>query len=650
MSKRKKSSQNKKRKQSTGNLKATPRKASRKELQIGFDEMASLLERIVRPRLPEARIAAAKIWSITLDGWASSEERLSGHDTERLERLIDQAWIACKNAVCKWDPRFALQAIRSLPSEVIDAIGQLALDPSAVTAVIRLSTSAAIQSNGVTWPKIDETRKTSIEITSEQWDAILDQAPQVLGECVGAATLVYFAQTWYRSAGKGKKIVNMPQRLEPKNIEALNSWTGDGIMILPALEMNSDPAIDKAILIYETRKDIEAQYNIRSGLLLEEESLVDSIDQSMWFAGWRNIMNRAIPVHVPQMNRIFPSPNWYPSIDPNLHSWIEQLRPFDDGLQIHLGLTCDQLELGLRALGLVIARQTQCCYLKLVTIDNREMLVLDSPGQGRDLDNAVLHLVSILIRGTLRTSVHEFRTAIQNELIGLGWTDDPEHLAEIFLNALTGLILPTGLPNPFLFHILDPLTCVLDLSLWHDFKDACLSIASSGDGDLGNRRGQLFEEQIRERLKRELELTKDDLPWPANSEVWEGKINRGDVDFCFIRHNILFNLDMKSWQRSSSYHIGHYHTIQERLKTLEKQMKQLESRGLALQYKLKQLGSKFAERLDFLVVASPEYLAVDRPLLWYGDQPRVITLKELIHLAKTPEMLYKITSVQETRE
>jgi hypothetical protein len=66
-------------------------------------------------------------------------------------------------------------------------------------------------------------------------------------------------------------------------------------------------------------------------------------------------------------------------------------------------------------------------------------------------------------------------------------------------------------------------------------------------------------------------------------------------------------------------------------------MGQLERRGKALQRHLQSGGYTFLGRLDFLVIAFPEYLGPDRPSLWYGRQPRVITVEELLEIAETPE-------------
>jgi hypothetical protein len=95
-----------------------------------------------------------------------------------------------------------------------------------------------------------------------------------------------------------------------------------------------------------------------------------------------------------------------------------------------------------------------------------------------------------------------------------------------------------------------------------------------------------------------------------------------------VRSGILRD---ESWQRSSDYHVGHYHTIMQRRKDLKEQIAKLERRGNALQLQISLHNKYFVERKDFLIVASPEYLAPDRPSLWYNEQPRVITVDELVH-------------------
>src|SRR5258708_2014197 len=56
-----------------------------------IDPMASMLENMVGPRLLDVRREAAFAWCSTLDTWVISEERLGGYDTQRLERLVQQA-------------------------------------------------------------------------------------------------------------------------------------------------------------------------------------------------------------------------------------------------------------------------------------------------------------------------------------------------------------------------------------------------------------------------------------------------------------------------------------------------------------------------------------------------------------------------------
>jgi hypothetical protein len=74
--------------------------------RLALDPMASLLEDVVGPRLLDLRNEAAWAWSSTLHAWVVSEGNVSGHDTERLERLVQRAWNACVQALRSLDSRF----------------------------------------------------------------------------------------------------------------------------------------------------------------------------------------------------------------------------------------------------------------------------------------------------------------------------------------------------------------------------------------------------------------------------------------------------------------------------------------------------------------------------------------------------------------
>jgi len=65
-------------------------------------------------------------------------------------------------------------------------------------------------------------------------------------------------------------------------------------------------------------------------------------------------------------------------------------------------------------------------------------------------------------------------------------------------------------------------------------------------------------------------------------------------------------------------------------------MAQVVLRGNALERQLEERRASFERRLDYLVVASPEYRALDRSSLWYGHQPGVITVKELLESVTPP--------------
>lgn len=608
---------------------------------IAFDPMASLMEEYVRPRMLSMRRAALRVWHVTLDRWVIEEESLGGHDTERLERLIDLAWKACKEEIGGWDSRFALQSLRSLPPEAIDWTIQLGDDPDRLAGIVIIATAAAATSNGIRWPKS--------QLTPEQLEIVMQQAPDVLGGCLGTAHLVFQAQGWYRWAGKGKRLQSMPFRIGPEHLSAIDQLDGSALFLVNAPSLSENATIERSVTIYESRRDSVMSGWRQSGLLSQNgEQAEERSSARMWYVNWRGT-HAARPVHVPALNLTFPAPAWYPLPDFHLAAWIELLRPFDDALQSRLKLSCDELLTGLTALGLVIERQTQCGYLRVGERKGTTAIFLESPAEGQLLLDAVRHLASVLLRGTLRASVDAFVTAIQSELEMLRWPQ-PRKLAEALLNALKGLPEPRRFPSPILFYELDALTCVLDLSLWKSFPDACLAIATSGGGDVGSQRGRLFEEQARQQLIAALQLSESDIPWPANRDVWEGLNNLGDVDFCFSREGVLVNLDMKSWQHSSDYFAGHYHTINQRMRSLKEHIERLELRGIALQHQLERKGLNFADRLDFLIVAFPEYLPIDQQHLWYRGQPRVITVNELVLLASEPGLLQRLRQSNLRRE
>src|SRR5256885_378082 len=90
------------------------------------------------------------------------------------------------------------------------------------------------------------------------------------GGALGTASLTYFAQGWYRWAGKGKNIVALPSRVHPDDLEKIKHWNGKGILLLNAVDMTPEPLIDEAIALCEARKERFVERGYRSGLLTFE--------------------------------------------------------------------------------------------------------------------------------------------------------------------------------------------------------------------------------------------------------------------------------------------------------------------------------------------------------------------------------------------
>jgi hypothetical protein len=328
-----------------------------------LDPMALFLEEVVRPKVAAMRRAAVRAWVTTMDAWAGAEQYSKDFDTQRLERLIDLAWMACKKAVDKLDPRFTFQALRTLPSEVLETVAQHSEQDSLV-AVLRITKAAATMSNGTHWARYKKDYVTSSRLDDEQRNYLLSQLPEALGGCIGAAILMYAAQVWYRWTGKGKKIQKMPVRLTPESLEAIECWNGSGIMTLSTVEMNSEPCIEKAVASYESRRDSLLDFGARAGLLSNSGPPLAFSSQPMWFARWQGTP-KPWAVYIPEFDILYPTPAWLPVADVDYEHWIERLRPFEETLKARLGLSCDELSAGLKALGMVIARQSQCCYLQV---------------------------------------------------------------------------------------------------------------------------------------------------------------------------------------------------------------------------------------------------------------------------------------------
>lgn len=603
--------------------------------KIGFDPMASLLEKIVSPQIFKVRQIVITTWVELLTEWIEAEDKQKGYDTERLERLISLAWKRGHTSLNKWDSRFSLQVVRTIPVNIVAVITQIGTDRDRLVDILRLVTAAAVASKGKQWNKSWNKKQNWITLSQAQQVYVTKKMPSILGNCFGAAWLLTEAQYWYRWVGKGKKMY-LPTLVELTQIKKkLKQWNGDGIFLMPSVNLSNEPNIDRAVKIYMRRSDIAQNSWFRSGLICSNSTMYDipQTKRRMWSVTLSSPEGNR-PVYIPSLNFTYTNPSWYPDPRFNIEVWIETLRPFEHTLKTKTGLDCNQLLYGLKGLGLVIERQTQCGYLKAAESKGK-FFFLDSPTKGKSLRNAVSHLASILLRGMLRVPLASFLSELSSELENLGW-EQPDQLANDFITTFSGIPIHHGLPTPILFYIIDPLTCVLDLTCWHDFVNACSELATSGDGAEANKRGRLFEEQVVKKLTTDLSLKEQEIPLPPNTTVTEKKRDRGDVDFCFLRNKVLFNLDMKSWRRTSEYHIGHYHTIQNRLQTLTRQMIKVEKRGATLQRKLVKKSLSIKKRMDFLVVPFPEYIAPNNSKLWYkNNQYRVITPNELIQLVKS---------------
>ena len=607
------------------------------EIGYPFDWMATFLEQIARPNLLVLRRFALIEWVRILDQWVEDDSsRKERFDTVRLERLSNIALLTAQRALTEWDPRFSLQAVQSLPHTVVASACQILPDDDAMLhQVLRTMRAVAASPNGVRWSRTVLEQGSEISLPHEHYEEIKARAPEIFGCLIGACHLLVWSQSWYRWAGKGRRIATVRHRCTPLLLDAINRWDGHGILLVPAIELEPNREIEDAVAAYDDRRKRQKSFICLAGILKPTESVIAAPQHRLWRADPRLLACPPTPVYVPKIDKTFTSPNWYPTPDTDWQSWILFLgKYFDLQLRDKFGLSAAELELCLAALGLVVERQTQCGWLTNGFWMGKSVCVLESPANSSDLERAVSHLVSVLQRGTVRVRGITFRNAVASELGHLGAVDS-DALAHRFFDNFSAIPNSIGFPRPMLFTELDEDTCVYDMTTFGEFWDALLAVASAGDGNVGNVRADVFERQVRQSIVESLALTERDIPWPANKEVWEHGKNLGDVDFCFSVRGVLLHVDMKSWQRSSDYHIGHFHTIQRRQEVLEGHLQKVERRGASLLSQLKASGHKLQECLSLLVVATPEYLDPSRAILWNGSppkSPKVVTPDELCAL------------------
>jgi hypothetical protein len=568
------------------------------------DYLASLLEELVRPHLLAIQRNVFRVYSLTLDAWVASESSIEhGYDTERLERLIDRAWDAATTAIAPWDPLFAVPAIRSIPTQAIDFLCEIGgLDPRIIHEISGVATAAAANRRGIEWRWWRKAQQRWISPGRVMRSLISESSPEVVGGCIGASLLMAMAQRWYRGAGKGLRIRTMPARLEAQHLGIINRWEGGALLLLPAVELAQDAPIDSAIRSYDDRREKAFRDELLHGALSHSA-------KRMWFVTRRPDTRSGPRLFLPALDFTF-FPTWDIHADHSVEHWIGTLRPFDDVVASRIGINCDELLAGLCTLATLIERRTHCA--DIIERSGRLVLpTLQTEAAGREL-------ASLIVRGMLRFTRDDLHRA----------------LGERFVRAMTGAPSARGLPAPILFYNLDSSTLLLDLAPWHDFREACFRVATEGSGAIGNRRGDIFEESARSRIIAALKLTAQEMPWPAGRELHLGARNFGDVDFCFLRDGVLVNLDMKGWLRSSSYHVGHHGAINKKSGEFVEYMRKVEERGAELQRQLVGSGFEIRERRDFLIVPSPIYLPPDQLLFWYIDQPRVITVQELVRTAR----------------
>jgi hypothetical protein len=602
-----------------------------------LDWMAGFLETHVRPRTTDMRREFQRTYVEIFNEWAADPVHESAaYDTERLDRFKRLAEARMQSIVRDYDRRFLLKALRTVPAHVM-GLATISRDFDEMLPLLREATLAVwlyarpTQDSAVTFRERTHGLQLRLsEVEHAQRNLAVD-----LGRLLGAAFARSTAERAYRYAGKGGRL----KRPDPPTAgwtEVFDRYPVDGIVLVDSPRFEDDAALEAAVAEYDRRRANERRVGA-SGM----PELRSGSAESTHF-GWRAALvgNPVEPVTVevsyPAL-RISHFSTCMMVVPCDVATEMELLRQFRDRLEERLGFGWEMFSALWGGLFNAVRRETGYDRLKPPRFEEKRICIESAlrPGEPASA-SAPGFLYSALCGGTLRGPRAGFVRYLTGALAEAGMEPDST-VAERFIERFSRHDGIDTSFSPSLFFPVDRDLVVLDFALMNEFLELCLRVATSGDGEIGNRRAGLFEEHARDRLIRALDLADDEMPVRPNEGIKEGGKDYGDVDFAFVRRGVLVNLDMKSWQRRPGYFRGDFHEIQNRRLTLEALYQRVEERGVVLARRLVARGISIRTVVNLLCVAESEFVAPDAARLWYGDMPKVLTADEIAHLVRDPE-------------
>jgi hypothetical protein len=611
---------------------------------VPLDWMAGFLEQHVRSRQTEMRAAFQRTYLEVFSEWAADlVHTRSAFDTERCRRFKELAEARLCTVAERYDRRFLLKALRTLPVHIV-ALVTVSVRYEEILPLLR-DASLAVWIFSKPPPDgtvVSHGGKNAMQYTPWQLEYAAANLALDLGKLLGAAFARATAERAYRYAGKGGQL-ERPQLVPQEAFHLFEGYPSDGIIILDSPRFRENARLEQAVRDYDRRRAVESRVG---GSGVPDFQFQDPKAQHFW---WRlslvgePLKPVKVTVHYPAL-RLQHQTTCLLVAPMDVSSEMQRLRYFSDAMSVRLGFDWETFAALCRGLFDAVYFETGYDQLSLVGSTGSEIRFESRARPEADEPRSPGFLYQTLCGGTLRGPRRGFVNYLSRALQTAGCSSN-QGVAERFIDRFSTHVGIDHHLTPSLFFPVDGDLIVLDFALMNEFFELCLRQVTAGDGVVGNQRAGVFEDFARSFLIEKLGLRESEMPIPPNMGLKEKGTDYGDVDFAFIRNGILFNLDMKSWQRTPEYFWGDYLPVLNRQKTLEALYAKVARRGEQLTKHLNAKAIQVNTTINLLCVAEVEFVSPDFEKLWYGTTPKVLTPHEIVQLVRRPASLHETVKI-----
>lgn len=559
-------------------------------------------------------IAFDEYWSFARLWIIDPSQRACQFDTQRLLRLMEISDDRSALLLQPYDRRLVFNVFRALLPDELNALLFLAPADFLTHSRMLIGMSRAIAWYGTRRDSLNLEGSTVVTITQGEWRQIALHLPQDIARLYGLAALRITAESAFRRAGKGARLRPL-KPLRPGQEGSL-------------FEFETDSALDSAIGEYDHRR-------WETGGAVAGLAAPSNLRSADWTWPTVGFCESPVTVAYPRLKLSHRTQTFmlYPV---DVTRRMAQLADYPSEFEATFGLELEEFRQICELLALTIWHLTGYWELRLDEHSVEEFRLESSlsPTDPRSA-SAPGYLRDVLFQALLRAPKSTWKSTLSVAHPITGERAQAGAIAR-FLEAFTARVGRDPLAlQPTLFFDLEENSLTLDLTLSKQFFDLCFHAISVGrGGETGRRRGRQFEEQARKELIEGLSLASDQLPLAPNFKLRKAGLNDGEVDFCFVMGSTLVHLDMKSYVRQVSYHMGDHRAVRNRLKEVaERLRKQVDPRGFILLEHFRGQGRQLDTVVNLLCVADVEFVPMAAALR-YGSVSRVLTPSEIVELSQ----------------